>query len=105
MGKGRERAIADLLNHEDDWVRLESVRTLERIKIDEEEVLLKIAQLLQDPNVQVRKAAAHALGKIKTKQVNHAVIVKALHQAAEDENVQVRFKVQKALRLLGHYQN
>jgi HEAT repeat protein len=52
----------------------------------------------------VRKAAAKALGKLLSKEPSaDEAIIKALREAANDPDEQVRWKAQKALRRLGAY--
>ncbi len=104
MGKSHAQAIAGLLKDSDSWVRLESVHALERINVQSDEILASIAHLLEDEDVAVRKAAAKALGKICSKRSKRfEPVVMALQKAAEDQDHQVRWKAQKALRLLGEY--
>jgi HEAT repeat protein len=61
-----------------------------------------MSALLKDQEVEVRKAAAKALGKLasKSKQKNPAIL-DALKEAARDANPEVRMKAQKAVRLIG----
>lgn len=94
-----------LLDHSDEWVRLEAIRTLEQANVSKEEVLLKISSLLQDTNEMVRQEAAKALGKLITnKKDKYAEIIALLRETATaDANEKVRFKAQKALRRLGAY--
>jgi HEAT repeat protein len=104
VAKSYVKAIAGLLDNSDEWVRMEAVRTIERINAPSEEAALKIAQLLTDSNVEVRKTAAKALGKICAKRFNkNEVIVTSLRDAASDDDSQVRWKAQKALRQIGEY--
>jgi HEAT repeat protein len=106
MGKNHAKAIAGLLTHSDPWVRLECLHALEKINVQADDVLIDMSKLLKDQDVQVRKAAAKALGKIlkkKTKRLE--AVVAALHEAQAETNHEVRWKVEKALRLLGEYQD
>jgi HEAT repeat protein len=106
MGKGCSRAIAGLLNDQDPWVKRESIHALEKINAQSDEILMAICQLLEDPDVEVRKAAAKSLGKVCSKRAKRPDgIVPALNKAAEDKDHEVRWKAQKALRLMGAYKD
>ena len=106
MGKGREKTIASLLQDQDDWVKMEALRALERLRTSDESILLLMAPLLQNKNAQVRKTAAKALGKICAKQHKKIEpVIVSLRTAAEDPEPEVRWKAQKALRLLGEYES
>lgn len=105
-GKGHERAIAGLLKNEDPWVRRESVRALERLQLTDEAMVLTISELLSDIDPEVKKSAAKALGKICSKRAKQiAPVIERLQAAASDANPEVRWKAEKALRLLGAYDN
>lgn len=94
------RTIAERLDDSDEWVRMESIRTLARAAKTDEMLANRIALRLTDSSVEVRKAAAKALGKLghKTQEV-----VASLQKATEDEDHEVRWKAEKALRQLGAY--
>lgn len=104
LAKSYVKEIAGLLDYKDEWVRLEAARTIERIAVPPEDAVVKIAELLKDSDAEVRKAAAKALGKICSRATRkNEGIVKSLHDAAQDEDAGVRWKVQKALRQIGEY--
>ena len=106
LGKGHERAIAGLLDNEDSWVRRESLRTLERLQIKNEEIIVMMSPLLADPDSEVKKAAAKALGKLCAKRTKKIELVTTgLQAAAKDADPEVRWKAEKALRMLGAYDN
>lgn len=105
VAKSFVKAIAGLLDNNDEFVRMEAARTIERIAAPPEEIAVQIAHLLQDSNAEVKKTAAKALGKIcSKKKTKNEVIVKSLRDAASDEDVEVRWKAQKALRQIGEYE-
>jgi HEAT repeat protein len=101
VAKSYIKAVAGLLHHADEFVRMESVRTLERINGVPDEIILEVSAMLRDPNTEVRKAAAKALGKLgkKAKEKNQAVL-QALQEASHDPDPGVRMKAQKASRLI-----
>jgi HEAT repeat protein len=104
VAKSFIKAIAGLLDNDDEWVRMEATKTIERVSAPHEDAVLKIAALLHDPVAEVRKTAAKALGKLcSRKSDKNEVIVKSLHDAASDEDAGVRWKAQKALRQIGEY--
>jgi HEAT repeat protein len=104
VAKSYIKPIIGLLDNADEWVRMEAAKTVERVSSPPEDAALKIALLLRDPNVEVRKAAAKALGKMCSRTTSkNEVIVKSLHDAASDEDAGVRWKAQKALRQIGEY--
>ncbi len=106
MGKGHERAIAGLLDNEDAWVRQESLRALERLQLKNEEIIVMMTPLLTDSDSEVKKAAAKALGKICSKRHRKMdVVIDGLKVAATDKDPEVRWKAEKALRILGAYDN
>ena len=104
MAKTHIHRIINLLSDKDEWVRKETVRLLEKISSPPDDVGIKISQLLKDADTEVRKEAAKALGKIlpKLKKMDSEILA-SLHAAAEDREVEVRWKAQKALRQLGEY--
>jgi len=96
--------VVHLLNSEDEFVRMECARTLERGNADDAHALSALALCLKDPNEMVRTATAKALGKLLAKAASQdPSIVAALKEAACDPHEQVRWKAQKALRKLGAY--
>ena len=106
MGKSHARAIAGLLHDADPWVRRESIHALEKLDAQSDEILMAICQLLEDEDVEVRKAAAKALGKVCSKRAKRPdAIVQGLNKAAQDKDHEVRWKAQKALRLIGAYKD
>jgi vesicle coat complex subunit len=106
MGKGYEKTIASLLGDEDDWVKMEALRALERLCTQDESIIVLMAPLLQEENSEVRKTAAKALGKICAKQHKRIqLVIDGLRTASDDPEPEVRWKAQKALRLLGEYES
>lgn len=96
-----QNLLLSLLGSPDEWVRLETAKTISRIDHVDEEVALAVSTLLADPNLEVRKHAAKALGKLGHKS---PTIIQNLQQASSDSDREVRWKAEKALRLLGAYQ-
>lgn len=106
IAKSYYKAIMGLLDHNDEWVRMEAVRTLEKINNAPDEVAVSVAALLRDSDVEVRKAAAKAVGKICSRgkgKEKLSVVLSSLQEAAFDQDAGVRWKAQKALRQLGEY--
>lgn len=105
IAKSHVRAIAGLLQSQDEWVRMETIKTVERINGVAPEIIYMVADLLQDPVVEVRKAAAKAAGKVGVRlKSGDDRLVRALKEvAANDSDSGVKWKAQKALRLLGAY--
>ncbi|MBZ0186750.1 MAG: HEAT repeat domain-containing protein [Candidatus Obscuribacterales bacterium] len=96
--------IGNLLLHEDSFIRQESILCLERFNACDREMLSRVAALLKDDDVDVRKAAAKACGKIASKlKVKEGDVIEALKVAALESSPQVRFKAEKALRKIGLY--
>jgi hypothetical protein len=102
MAKSYLNAIIGLFDNDDEFVRMESVKTVEKMHDLSLDTMVKISALLKDQDVEVRKAAAKALGKLasKSKQKNPAIL-DALKEATRDANPEVRMKAQKAVRLIG----
>ena len=95
------RVIGERLNDTDEVVRSEAVHCFERMHKVEKSIAVEIAALLKDEHTLVRKCAAKALGKIGLKDEE---VVSSLKEAAQsDKDHEVRWKAQKALRLLGAY--
>ncbi len=106
MGKGCTRAIAGMLKDDDPWVKREAIHALEKINAQSDEILIAICDLLEDSDVEVRKAAAKSLGKVCSKRAKRPdAVVPALYKASEDADHEVRWKAQKALRLMGAYKD
>jgi HEAT repeat protein len=101
MAKTHLNAIAGLFDSDDEFVRMESVKTAERMNDVPKETQAKMSVLLKDESVEVRKATAKALGKLasKAKQKDPAILA-SLEEASHDVNPEVRMKVQKAIRLI-----
>jgi vesicle coat complex subunit len=101
MAKSYINAIIGLLDNADEFVRMESVKTIEKVHDLSPDSIVKMTTLLKDQEVEVRKAAAKALGKLgsRSKQKDPAVL-DALREAARDSNPEVRMKAQKAVRLI-----
>ena len=96
--------VVNLLHSNDEYVRMEATKTLERSGTTKPEAINKVSVLLKDQNDMVRKAAAKALGKLLSKEPSaDEAIIAALREAANDPDEQVRWKAQKALRRLGAY--
>jgi vesicle coat complex subunit len=106
MGKGYTKAIAGLLKAEDPFVRREATHALDKLNVSSDEVLASISDLLKDEDTEVRKDAARALGKLCSRRKNKSeVTAQALRDAVDDKDHEVRWKVQKALRLMGEYKD
>ncbi len=99
--KRYQKALLDLLTSPDEWVRLETAKTISRIDRVDEAVAVAVSELLADSNMEVRKHAAKALGKLGHKS---QTIIDNLQKASSDSEREVRWKAEKALRLLGAYQ-
>jgi HEAT repeat protein len=101
MAKSYLKAVCGLLESTDEFVRMEAVRTVERVHDVPAETVVAIAKLLQDENVEVRKAAAKAAGKLGSRlKPKSQAVLDALQAATNDANPEVRMKVQKAVRLV-----
>jgi len=104
IAKGYLNAVLGLIDNKDEWVRLESIRLTERIPRVPDSAAVKISKHLSDESKLVRKAASKALGKILKRSVTKdAAVIDALKTAAQDDDVEVRFKAQKALRQIGEF--
>jgi HEAT repeat protein len=104
LGKGHEHAIAGLLDNSDPWVRREALRALERIQTKDEPIIIMMSECLKDEDPEVRKGAAKALGKVcakRTKKIE--AVIDGLKAVATDSDAEVRWKAEKALRILGAY--
>jgi len=97
-------AILGLVDNDDEWVRIESIRTVEKMSKLPSHVGGIISKGLHDQSAAVRKVSAKALGKILKRSVTKdAAVIDALKIAAQDADVDVRFKAQKALRNIGEF--
>lgn len=104
VAKSYLNAILGLIDNDDEWVRMESIRTVEKMSKLPDNVGAVVAKRLTDEIVDVRKASAKALGKILKRSVTkNAEVIDALKQATQDSDVEVRFKAQKALRNIGEF--
>jgi HEAT repeat protein len=95
------KAVAAALEDPDEIVRLESIRAISLVDRVDDALARKVSSLLADPCAGVRKEAAKACGKFGCRSKE---IISALRQAAEDKQIEVRWKAQKALRKLGAYE-
>ncbi len=98
--KRYQNTLLALLKSSDEWVRLETAKTISRIDRVDESVAVAVSELLADTNAEVRKHAAKALGKLGHKS---ETIIENLKKASADSEREVRWKAEKALRLLGAY--
>jgi vesicle coat complex subunit len=104
VAKAHLSSILGLIDSDDEWVRKEAIRTVEKISKLPPHVGGIVSKGLTDEAVEVRKASAKALGKILKRSVTKdASVIDALKQAAQDKDVEVRFKAQKALRNIGEF--
>jgi HEAT repeat protein len=102
--KGYSTTILKLLQEDDEYVRLEAIKTLECGGITDSAALHSLGLQLKDRDHLVRTAAAKALGKLLAKSdERNPEILALLKEAAADSEEQVRWKAQKALRKLGNY--
>lgn len=104
VAKSHLSAILGLVDSNDEWVRMESIRTVEKMSKLPAHVGGIVSKGLKDECVEVRKASAKALGKILKRSVTKDVsVIDALKEATQDSDVEVRFKAQKALRNIGEF--
>lgn len=97
-------AVLGLIDNDDEWVRMEAIRTVEKMSKLPPHVGGIVSKGLSDKTAAVRKASAKALGKILKRSVTKdASVIDALKVAAQDADVDVRFKAQKALRNVGEF--
>ncbi len=92
--------IASCLDHQDEWVRLEAVRTIGRVGQVDDRLAVRLSERLEDTDVEVKKAAAQAIGKLGCQGEQ---VVASLRRATGDPDIQVKWKAEKALRKLGQY--
>jgi len=101
VAKSYLKAICGMLDSSDEFVRMEAIRTVERIHDVSAETVIEISKLLQDENAEVRKGAAKAVGKLGSRlNPKSQAVLDALQAATNDANPEVRMKVQKAVRLI-----
>jgi HEAT repeat protein len=101
MAKSYLKALCGLLDSSDEFVRMESIKTVEKIHDVPADAVIEIAKLLKDENAEVRKAAAKAVGKLGSRlKPKSQAVLDALQAATNDANPEVRMKVQKAVRLV-----
>jgi HEAT repeat protein len=104
MMKPYINAVAGLVDNTDPWVRLESIQALERYPFPSPTFANRIAERLQDEDVDVQRASAKALGKIGSKlKLKDGEVIEGLKQAAQGKDGQLRGKAEKALRKIGVY--
>lgn len=94
------RVISDCLDDGDEWVRMEAIRVLGRLKKLDPELMVRVAGRLKDEAVAVRRAAASACGKFGAASDE---VISLLKEAVADKDAEVRGKAAKALRKLGVY--
>lgn len=112
--KPHVKEITRLLDDQDEWVRFESLGALERFAQPASGNALSCAARLKDESVMVRRGAGKALSKVlprvndklakelnEVREKNLSETRSLMHQALEDKDVQVRQKVEKALRRSG----
>lgn len=101
LARSYSSAIVGLFDHADEFIRMEAIRTVERFHEVKLEIIQKIALLLKDEHIEVRKAAAKATGKLASRmKLKDPQILEALQEATKDTDPEVRMKVQKAVRLI-----
>lgn len=104
VAKSHLAAILGLVDAKDEWVRMEAIRTVEKMSKLPANVSGVVSKGLRDQSTEVRKATAKALGKILKRSVTKdASVIDALKEATQDSDVEVRFKAQKALRNIGEF--
>ena len=104
VAKSHLAAILGLIDSKDEWVRMESIRTVEKMSKLPGHAAGVVSKGLRDESIEVRKATAKALGKILKRSVTKDdSVIGALKQATQDSDVEVRFKAQKALRNIGEF--
>jgi len=101
MAKSFLKALCGLLDNDDEFVRMEAVKTMEKIHDVPADAVIEMAKLLKDDCDDVRKAAAKAVGKLGSRlKPKSQAVLDALQAATNDTNPEVRMKVQKAVRLV-----
>ncbi|MBX9696207.1 MAG: HEAT repeat domain-containing protein [Cyanobacteria bacterium] len=104
MMKSHIAALTGLIDHEDEFVRLETIRALERYPYPTSAIVTKVSKRLQDEDVEVKREAAKACGKMCSKlKLSEGVVIEALKIASQDVDGQLRGKAEKALRKIGVY--
>ena len=96
------RVMIEMVDDDDLWIRIESIRALERFTHPTEEFATCVVKHLFDPELEVQKTACRALGKIgKRLKLKEGEVVDALSKVAEEGHNEVRHKAEKALRKIG----
>jgi hypothetical protein len=96
--------VMSLLDDSDPYVRMETIRLIERGTEPNQDMVLKIATLLQDENCEVQRCAARACGKLcKKLKIKDQTVIECLQVAATATDSQLRGKAEKALRKIGVY--
>lgn len=104
VAKAHLSSILGLIDSDDEWVRKEAIRTVEKMWKLPAHVGGIVSKCLTDEAVEVRKASAKALGKILKRSVTKDTsVIDALKLATQDKDIEVRFKAQKALRNIGEF--
>ena len=94
-------AVAACLDDADEWVRLETAKTISKVDRVDATLANRVAKLLKDQSVEVRRETAKVLGKLGI--TSDAVISQLKLASTDDCDAEVRLKSQKALRKLGAY--
>ncbi|MDZ4834887.1 MAG: HEAT repeat domain-containing protein [Candidatus Melainabacteria bacterium] len=98
------KVVLPMLKDVDPYVRMETIRLIERATEPNQEMVLQISPLLQDENPEVQRWAARALGKLcKKLKIKDQTIIESLQVAAAAPDSQLRGKAEKALRKIGVY--
>lgn len=96
--------VVRLLNDSDPYVRMETIRLIERATDPNQDMVVKISTLLQDEHLEVQRCAARACGKLcKKLKIKDQTVIEGLQVAANAEDSQLRGKAEKALRKIGVY--
>jgi len=90
------------LEDSDPFVRLEAVSCLETLRQADDEMIEKLAVLVDDNDIDVQREVAKALGKLSLRTANIAqsknYALQALDKLSESKDPQLRLKAQKAIR-------
>jgi vesicle coat complex subunit len=101
MAKSYLKAVCGLLDNDDEFLRMEAIKTVEKMHDVPAETVIEIAKLLKDNHTEVRKAVAKAVGKLGSRlKPKSQEVLDALQEATNDADPEVRMKVQKAVRLV-----
>ncbi len=104
MMKSHIASLVGLVDHPDHFIRLESIRALEIYPYPTVEMVTKVSKRLQDEDVEVKREAAKACGKMcKKLKLAEGEVIEALKDASQDHDGQLRGKAEKALRKIGIY--